>query len=286
MEKREKINRHPKRKFRKLFVSIALFFLLSMIGKIHIDTNTFKLNRISLQSSKLDVGTEISLLQITDVHSKVFGENNEELIKQIQDLNVDMIVLTGDLIDRKTSDFQDVFHLIDKLVQINPQTYFVTGNHEWDNPRKKEFLSGLKTRGVTILSNKNIELEKNGSTFHIIGIDDVSTERENMEEAFYQVNDQVYNILLSHSPSVIQKYADLPVDLVLSGHTHGGQVRLPLIGAIVAPDEGLFPHLQKGIYNIKDNSFLYIDSGLGTTALPIRFLNQSQISLITIRSNE
>lgn len=81
---------------------------------------------------------------------------------------------------------------------------------------------------------------------------------------------------------MLDKHNDIPADLILSGHTHGGQVRIPFIGALVAPDQGFFPKLEKGIYEFGTNQFLYIDSGLGTSVAPIRFLNQSQLSVIKI----
>lgn len=96
------------------------------------------------------------------------------------------------------------------------------------------------------------------------------------------MNTDHYTVLLSHTPSITEIYEQIPADLILSGHTHGGQVRFPLIGALVSPDRGLFPKLDKGTYQLGAGLYLYIDSGLGTTRLPIRFLNQSQLSLITI----
>lgn len=105
-----------------------------------------------------------------------------------------------------------------------------------------------------------------------------------MEEAFAGIDGEHYTILLSHSPGITEKYDTLPADLLLSGHTHGGQLRIPIIGALVAPGQGLFPSLEKGTYELKENQHLYIDSGLGTSVAPMRFLNQSQLSLITVSS--
>ncbi|WP_339285820.1 metallophosphoesterase [Oceanobacillus sp. FSL K6-3682] len=267
-----------------IFIVLLLAMLLVTI-KIYFDTATFKINKEQFQSDKLEEGTELKILQITDVHSHVFGAENSAVLEKVKELDADIIVLTGDLIDRKTENLEIAYQLAEELVRINPDTYFVTGNHEHENLEKEAFLAGLKDRGIITLSNENTQFEKNGQLFNIVGVSDVSTEHEDMTLAFADLDTDKYTILLSHAPIVVQKYPDVDADIVLSGHTHGGQVRLPFIGALVAPDEGLLPELQKGIYPLGDERYLYIDSGLGTSALPIRFLNQSQISLITIQSD-
>ncbi|MEK4300847.1 metallophosphoesterase [Oceanobacillus sp. FSL W8-0428] len=267
-----------------IFIVLLLAMLLVTI-KIYFDTATFKINKEQFQSDKLEEGTELKILQITDVHSRVFGAENSAVLEKVKELDADIIVLTGDLIDRKTENLEIAYQLAEELVRINPDTYFVTGNHEHENLEKEAFLAGLKDRGIITLSNENTQFEKNGQLFNIVGVSDVSTEHEDMTLAFADLDTDKYTILLSHAPIVVQKYPDVDADIVLSGHTHGGQVRLPFIGALVAPDEGLLPELQKGIYPLGDERYLYIDSGLGTSALPIRFLNQSQISLITIQSD-
>ncbi|GEN85804.1 phosphoesterase [Oceanobacillus sojae] len=267
-----------------IFIVLLLAMLLVTI-KIYFDTATSKINKEQFQSDKLEEGTELKILQITDVHSRVFGAENSAVLEKVKELDADIIVLTGDLIDRKTENLEIAYQLAEELVRINPDTYFVTGNHEHENLEKEAFLAGLKDRGIITLSNENTQFEKNGQLFNIVGVSDVSTEHEDMTLAFADLDTDKYTILLSHAPIVVQKYPDVDADIVLSGHTHGGQVRLPFIGALVAPDEGLLPELQKGIYPLGDERYLYIDSGLGTSALPIRFLNQSQISLITIQSD-
>ncbi|MFD1451922.1 metallophosphoesterase [Oceanobacillus sojae] len=267
-----------------IFIVLLLAMLLVTI-KIYFDTTTFKINKEQFQSDKLEEGTELKILQITDVHSHVFGAENSAVLEKVKELDADIIVLTGDLIDRKTENLEIAYQLAEELVRINPDTYFVTGNHEHENLEKEAFLAGLKDRGIITLSNENTQFEKNGQLFNIVGVSDLSTEHEDMTLAFADLDTDKYTILLSHAPIVVQKYPDVDADIVLSGHTHGGQVRLPFIGALVAPDEGLLPELQKGIYPLGDERYLYIDSGLGTSALPIRFLNQSQISLITIQSD-
>ncbi|WP_026907307.1 metallophosphoesterase [Paucisalibacillus globulus] len=272
------------RKYKKRIVfALGILFILSTAGKVIYDTNVFKVNRVEFQTNKIPTGSEISILQISDVHNKVFGGNNEKLIETVKKIDTDLIVLTGDLVDRKTTDFSNVFSLVEELKVINPNTFFVTGNHEWENIYMEELLVGLEERGVTMLNNENTQVTLGEATINLVGIDNESTNHENMSLAFDNVNRDFYTVLLSHSPGVIEKYQDIPADLILSGHTHGGQVRIPLIGAVVAPDQGFFPELDKGIFKIGGEQYLYIDSGLGTSVAPLRFWNQSQMSLVQIR---
>lgn len=266
-----------------LFILTVLF--LAVLARVYYETNVFKVSRAEFNSSKVPEGFEVKVLQISDVHNKV-NDNNEELINTVKELNADIIVITGDLIDRKTDDFQNVFSLIEKMKRINEDIYYVSGNHEWGNPYMEQLLSGLKERNVTILNNNNTQVTKKGITLNLLGVDDVSTGHEDLKKAFNNIDqEELYTILLSHSPDIIEKYNNIPADLILSGHTHGGQVRFPFIGALVVPDQGFFPKLDKGAYKVGTEQYLYIDSGLGTSIAPIRFLNQSQISLIKIANN-
>jgi len=267
-----------------IFVTLIVI-LLTVLAKVYFDVNVFKVSRVEFKSSKLPEGFEFRVLQISDVHNKAFSDNNEELINTVKELNSDIIVLTGDIIDRKTDDFLNVFTLIGEMTKINSDIYFVSGNHEWGNPYREQFLNGLHERNVTILNNNNTQVTKIEITLNLLGINDFSSGQEDLNRALNNINQELYTILLSHSPDIIEKYNNLPADLILSGHTHGGQVRFPLIGALVAPDQGFFPEYDKGAYKVGPEQYIYIDSGLGTSVVPLRFLNQSQISLIQIASD-
>ncbi|MFD1362474.1 metallophosphoesterase [Lentibacillus salinarum] len=268
---------------KKLFAVFTLLtFIVACIVKIYRDTHSFKLETITYDSPKLPKRTSLSILQISDLHNRVFGTDNEQLVNAVKKANADMIVLTGDLIDRKTTTFDHVFSLIEQLTAINKRVFFVPGNHEWGNARTSEFLHGLHERHVTILSNQNVQMTKGDVTVNIAGVDDPATEHDNLSDAFSQINDDDYTILLAHAPDIVHLYDTIPADLILSGHTHGGQIRFPFIGALVAPGQGFFPRLDKGTYQLGPDQYLYIDSGLGTTRMPVRFLNQSQLSLMTI----
>ncbi|GLO65426.1 hypothetical protein AQ616_10225 [Oceanobacillus sp. E9] len=271
-----------KRLSRKKSLVLITLFILAVLVDIYYETNVFKVSKVHFKSNKITNDSSIKLVQISDLHAKVFGDNNQKLIQTIKNQQPDIVVITGDIIDRKTNSLQDVFHLIEEIIAFQQQVYFVSGNHEWGNNLRNELLSGLEQRGVQILNNNSVEIMIKEINLNLVGIDDVSTNHEDMKKAFTNVKNLEYTVLLSHSPAVTDKYRDIDADLILSGHTHGGQVRFPLIGPIIAPDEGVFPKKTKSVYQLKENQSLYIDSGLGTSLVPVRFLNQSQLSVIEI----
>lgn len=269
---------------RKRFSIFApIILILTLIIKIFTETNRFKVNHVQFQSDKIPEGAELKLLQLTDLHNKVFGRNNRRLIRAVKESKADIIVLTGDLISKDTADLSAVFSLVEEIININKNVFFISGNHDWANVKAEEFFYGLQERQVTILDNRHVKLNLGDITFNLIGIADASTKREDIYEAFAGVDREYYTILLSHTPGVVDLYKRIPADLILSGHTHGGQVRMPFVGAVIAPDQGLFPKLDKGIFEVGKNCHLYIDSGLGTSRAPLRFMNKSQMSIITIK---
>ncbi|MEN2767925.1 metallophosphoesterase [Ornithinibacillus xuwenensis] len=267
---------------KKLLIWSGILVILTSCVKVYIDTNVMKVNKVQFHNEKIPADSEFTILQISDLHNKEFGQNNEKLIQTVKKENADIIVLTGDLISRDTNNFSNVFMLVEKITALNKHVYFVTGNHEWDHTNTRNFVEGLQERNVTVLNNQSSSIKIGQVIINLVGIDDVSTNHENMSAAFVNVDKTNYTVLLSHAPNVVEEYEDISADLILSGHTHGGQIRVPFIGAIVAPDQGLLPQLEKGTYEINENQFLYIDSGLGTSVAPVRFLNQSQVSVITI----
>ncbi|WP_053955304.1 metallophosphoesterase [Inediibacterium massiliense] len=250
------------------FVCILYLFL---------QVNITKVNKVHIKTNKFSKEEKITLLQISDVHDKKLFM--ETILEKIKKLKPDMIVFTGDLIDGKTKEYENIYSFVEKVIKINPNVYFVSGNHEWRNKNTKAFLRGLKERQVKILNNDYDILKKESITLNIYGIDDPYTHHDDLKKALSHKDDS-FSILLSHSPNII--FREKPsIDLILCGHTHGGQIRIPFIGAVVVPGQGLFPKYDKGIFSLGKTT-LYIDSGLGTSTAPIRSFNQSQMSLIII----
>lgn len=266
-------------KKKKLFWLVLCTVVLFVMGKSFYDTNFFKVVETKITSDKLPPESRLKILQISDLHAKNFGVNNQRLKTKIAQLNPDFIVITGDLVDRSTEDFTEVLLFIEELVELNEHVYFVSGNHEWGNPSHEMLFQELASLGVVMLDNTHRVISNGEATINLMGVADVSTNHDDLDAAWQGVNQELYTILLSHTPIRVAK----TIDLTLSGHTHGGQIRFRGIGGVIAPDQGFFPTYDKGLYTLEQGNYLYIDSGLGTSVLPIRFFNQSQISLIIIK---
>ncbi|MFD2706742.1 metallophosphoesterase [Salibacterium lacus] len=268
---------------KKRWLLLILVIAAVAIGaKSYYDTNVFHTEHVTFTTGEIPADTSIRMLQISDVHNKQFGGDNQTLIHAAENADPDMIVVTGDLVDKGTSSMEPMLQLMGSLTNVTEKIYFVTGNHEYDNPHTQPLLQGLKKRGITILDNTNRQVEVNGAIINLAGIDDHYTNHDNVTSAFQGINEEHYTILLSHAPLVVRDETSGRADLVLSGHTHGGQVRFPIIGGLISPGEKLFPTYDKGTYSFASGSHLYIDSGLGTSVLPIRFLNQSQMTVVTV----
>lgn len=262
----------------KVLLGIVIFLVIIIVYN-YIQISKFSVNELVFNSNKLN--NDLRITQVTDYHGNSLIDG-DLLIDDIKRFDPHLIVLTGDIIDYKTKDIVGTLNLVKRMYDINNNTFFVIGNHELRNGKGNEFISKLENMGITILDDENTVLKVNGENINIIGLSFFAT-KEDYESAINGVNDENYTLLLSHSPNRPISYLSEIEDLVLSGHTHGGQVRLPLIGAILAPGQGYFPKYDKGTFEL-GNTTLYIDSGLGNSVLPIRLFNRVQISNITIKA--
>ena len=231
------------------------------------------------------------IAQISDLHNAEFGEENEKLIEMLQKAEPDIITITGDLIDSSKTDINIALAFAEEAVQIAP-TYFITGNHEAMVSAQEyaDLENGLLEAGVNVLHDKEIVLEQNEEKLLLIGIDDpayadrpsdvgVSMDSETINELF---TTEGYRILLSHRPEFFDQYVETEVDLVLSGHAHGGQFRLPFIGGLVAPGQGVFPVYDAGVYSENETNMV-VSRGIGNSIIPMRFNNRPEVVLIELR---
>ncbi len=235
------------------------------------------IEKLNLKSEKIE--KEIKITQISDFHNNKYLKS-KRLIKGIDEFNPHMILLTGDIIDRSTEDWNISLELLKKLKNICPDIYFVSGNHEMNNRKYLHFLKDLESIGIEIMDNRIEDLEINSNRLKLIGVD-YYFKQYDYKSMMKDVQNESFNLLLSHSPDRIVPSLTGEEDLVLSGHTHGGQVRIPFVGALIAPGQGFFPKYDKGLYHIGKTD-LYVDSGLGNSMLPIRLFNRAQITNITI----
>lgn len=229
--------------------------------------------KIVLKNEK--VKDDIKITHITDFHSNVLS-NLDEVLGKIRDFDPDLIFLTGDMIDYPTDKkIERTMYFLEKLGELGIKTYFVSGNHEEVSVDSEIFYEKIKNLGIKKLDNVGEFVKIGDNRIYIYGVTYWGANFEKFSP------DSSLNLILSHfSKKVRDKYRD-DIDFVFSGHTHGGQVRAPFVGAIVAPGEGYFPDFDRGLYEFEDSQ-IYVESGLGNTFLPLRFLNPISYSNITI----
>lgn len=234
------------------------------------------------------------IAQVSDLHNAEFGESNTELIELLSEHEPDIIVITGDLIDAGHTDIEIAFDFVKQAAQIAP-VYFVTGNHEANFSHYDQFKTGLEASGVTVLEDEAIQLVHNNEMITLIGLSDsdFTIKGDMFNEAPAMVNTKLnsliddensYTILLSHRPELFETYVCCGVDLVLCGHAHGGQFRLPFIGGLVAPNQGLFPKYDSGLYT-DGKTNMVVSRGLGNSIIPFRFNNRPEVILVEINVN-
>ena len=207
------------------------------------------------------------------------------MIKKIKELKPDMIFITGDIVDYKKYKLKSMIQFLDGIKDICP-VYFVNGNHEWKSGKVGEINYEAGKR-ITSANNNKIVIKKGVSEICVSGIDVPmwSSAGDEYIKDFEMVKDERFTILLAHRPDYFREYAACGFDLVFSGHAHGGQVRLPFIGGLFAPNQGFFPKYTSGVYE-KDRTKMVVSRGLGNSVIPLRLFNRPEIVEVELKTNE
>jgi len=255
------------------------------------------------------------VVQLTDLHGKSFGRDQERLARRIAGLFPDVILCTGDMVDSRRYREEPVYALVEKLIKIAP-VYMVSGNHEWWTAGGYQgMIPRLEALGAHVLENKAAAIERDGARLWVIGLSDKDYLKA---QAYYRTKKGRTNpgeplteeakgdtypgdtmhtalsgllgdreepvLLLSHRPEYFSLYAQSGADLIFSGHAHGGQMRLPFIGGLVAPGQGLFPRYDGGVYREGDTAMV-VSRGLGNSVFPLRVFNPPDVVLTTLRAD-
>lgn len=224
------------------------------------------------------------IAQISDFHDAEIGKNNEKLISMLRDTKPDIIVITGDFIDSRRTDVAHSLNFANELVKIAP-CYYVTGNHEGRIAEYAILREGLIRAGVRVLENESIELERNGDKITLIGVHDDNLGCDDTVVAEAGKIDENFTILLAHRPIKFSVAVENEIDLVLSGHHHGGQFRLPFVGGVFAPNQGFFPEYDGGLYS-EGKSVMIVSRGIGNSIFPFRLNNRPEIVLIELKNEK
>lgn len=245
-------------------------------------------------SPRLPTGFEgFRIAQVSDLHNTEFGEGNRKLLAALEQVEPDIIVLTGDIIDARNTKPEISLAFAAEAMNIAP-CYYITGNHE-ARVDHLGFPEQLRSLGVTVLRNESVTLQRNGDTITLMGVDDPAFEvdymtgdcRPVMTTVLETLTDenQGYTILLSHRPEWFRLYRDFDIDLTLSGHAHGGQFRLPVVGGVIAPNQGFFPRYDAGAFT-EGNTTMVVSRGLGPSIIPLRINNRPELVVVELHREE
>lgn len=277
-----------------MIIIISLIIIVLIIIYLYFENNAIQITNIDVKDPIIPNSfNDFKIVHISDLHNKEFGKNQQNIIAKIKEINPDIIVITGDIIDSYDTNVQISADFINGISKIAP-VYYVTGNHE---SRILDDYVSLKTQmqtaGIHVLENEFITISNGNDKINIIGINDPSfdffkltgsTDEEIVATNLNGLTEDLkgYNILLSHRPELIDIYASFNINLVFSGHAHGGQIRIPFIGGIIAPNQRLFPKYTSGLYEVK-NTKMVVSRGLGNSAFPIRINNRPEIVVVRFK---
>ncbi|MDE5884460.1 MAG: metallophosphoesterase [Oscillospiraceae bacterium] len=271
------------KKHRKKII-IPVIFIIFLIAGLY---NQLKIRYYTIESEKISAPVRIVL--VTDLHSCQYGENQQELIQAVAEQNPDLIALSGDIFDDILPDANTEYFL--KGIAQDYPCYYVTGNHEYyvNSNLYQKRMQFLKMHEIKILAGTEETLTVNGQRLTIYGIEDPAgglvSEKQLQDVKKSSKNNSDFKILLSHRPELFETYCAGNFDLVLCGHAHGGQWRIPfLVNGLYAPDQGIFPEHAGGLYqNQNSATTMIVSRGLAreSTRIP-RFYNRPELIMIDL----
>ncbi|MBQ7346039.1 MAG: metallophosphoesterase [Oscillospiraceae bacterium] len=280
-----------KRKKRTILWSVIAISMIAMILWIIWGNSALELTRHPIKSAKIpDAFDGYRIAHVSDLHNAEMGANNEDLLTMLREAEPDMIAITGDLIDSYHTDTQVALHFVQEAVKIAP-CYYVTGNHEARVSDYPALKAAMEAAGAIVLEDERAQITLEGQTITLLGVDDPSFQTDYLSgdpdavitDALTDLDtgDDSFTILLSHRPELFDVYVTHGIDLILSGHAHGGQFRLPFLGGLIAPGQGLFPEYDSGAYT-EGSSTMIVSRGIGNSLFPFRVNNRPEVVLIEL----
>lgn len=275
-------------KRRVILLIIAAALVLALLIWLLWANSSPAATQVTVASGALPEAFEgFKIAHVSDLHNAVFGRKNEKLLSLIRAAKPDIIAITGDLIDSRHTDIDSALAFVEAAAEIAP-VYYVTGNHE-SRLDFDEIEPRLIAAGARVLRNEAEDIGRGGERIRLAGIDDPSfirtggTAEERAAAELEQLGDGggTFTVLLAHRPELVEVYAEYGAGLVLSGHAHGGQVRLPLLGGLYAPGQGLLPEYDSGLYSLGETQMV-VSRGLGNSVAPLRVNNRPELVIVTL----
>ncbi|MGN7479044.1 metallophosphoesterase [Solibacillus silvestris] len=267
------------KKILKLIIFVAAVYVF-----LYVNNNWLVTTEHIHESEKIPANFDgYRITQVTDLHDATFGEDQSRLVEKVRATNPDAIFITGDLVDSRRYDLENSLQAVRQFVDI-ADVYYVLGNHEVALNLTEEIYAALTDSGVHVLPNDAIILERDGERIVIAGIEDPlmgQSVEQSIDQAMENVKTDLFTILLSHRPEQFEAYVEKHMDLVLTGHAHGGQIRLPFVGGLVAPSQGFMPKYSAGIFEEQQTKMI-ISRGLGNSLFPYRIFNLPEIYVVEL----
>lgn len=286
--------------YKVIFVIVCIFILIYIYIKYNV--NTLEVEKYTVENEKIPKEFDgYNIVQVSDLHSKLFGKNNERLLKKIKELNPDIVVITGDLVDGENDNYYVALDFMKELTRLY-RVYYIIGNHEQKALIKKykdgykEYFGELYNMDFVNLDNKKVEIQKKNSKINLYGLtvpyscykylfqsgENTSIDKGFLVEKLGDLDENQFNILLAHTPFYFEEYEKWGADLVLCGHVHGGIIRLPFVGGLLSPDRRFFPKYDLGEYT-KNKTTMIVSKGLGGSKVLIRINCKPEVVSIKLR---
>lgn len=268
----------------------AVLLLIAFIAVfVYSQNNRIETTHFDLPGRKIPEGFDgFRIVHVSDLHNKSFGKDNAVLLRKIENEKPDIIVITGDIVDSRHTDFDVSLHFASACVRIAP-TYYVSGNHEHRFDNAEAMFEALRNVGVTVLEDEKAEIRRGEEKITLYGL---SAKQEDgilgdygaqLKALSDEKDDSGFSVLLAHYPQYLRDYAQAGFDLVFSGHAHGGQIRIPFTNkGIFAPDQGFFPEYTGGKY-IENDTVMILSRGLGNSLFPLRLFDRPQLIVVTLK---
>lgn len=262
----------------------VLFLFLLLAGFVLWNHCVIQTEEIAVPLQDLpEAFSGLRIAVLTDLHGREFFAGNKYLLSEVKKSHPDLICICGDLID-EDGELAMLPPLLSGLCDI-ATTYYVTGNHEWQLENKAALFELLSDCGVKRLRNAYEILWRDGQSLAVAGVDDPCGPRDQKSpQTLMQELEGQFVIMLDHRNDRLAMWSQLGADLVLSGHCHGGVVRVPFVGGVFGTKRELFPEYDSGIYE-KNGTTLFVSRGLGFTNVRIRLFNRPQIAVLELVNN-
>lgn len=280
-----------------IIIAIAAIIVLLMVGII--DGNRFVVVEQQFQLPKLRQNCRF--VMISDLHNKVYGDNNDKIIQAIEQAEPDFILIVGDLITSKESESIDVGVKLVNELSKRYQVYYSLGNHESKlksrpqcfGDKYERLIKGIEHTNVKLIENTTVYLDryKIAITGLELGLEFFKRFKKRemplgyMEQQLGKAEKDYCNILMAHNPLYFEEYAAWGADMVLAGHVHGGIMRLPVLGGVISPAYTLFPKYDGGVFHCGQSTML-LGRGMGSHTIQLRFFNPAELYVVNLVKGE